>query len=110
MAHNGINPEQDINALRDEVARLSKIVSAQGAKAYSDTRAKAEEALEAAAPAARNAVRQVKAEGQAIAEVAREHPAATGSVLALTAALGLLVGYVIGAASQPQPSYTKWWR
>ncbi len=99
----------DIKALREEVARLTKIVSAQGAKAYTDVRDKASDAYDAAAPQAKKAVAQVRAEGSAIAGVAREHPAAAGSVVFLAAAAGMLIGYILGSQSQPEPS-RYWWR
>ncbi|OJF94978.1 hypothetical protein [Pararhizobium antarcticum] len=102
-----INP--DIKALREEVARLTKIVSAQGTKAYTDVRERAADAYDAAAPQARKAVAQVRAEGSAIAGVAREHPAAAGSVVFLAAAAGMLVGYLLGSQSEPERS-PYWWR
>lgn len=101
--------KQDINALREEVARLTKIVSAQSAKAYTDVRERASDAYDAAAPQAKKAVAQVRAEGRAIAGVAREHPAAAGSVVFLAAAAGMVVGYLLGSQSQPEQS-RYWWR
>ncbi len=100
---------RDMESLRAEVARLTKIVSAQGAQAYSDVRNRAADAVDAATPAARKAADVAKAEGRAIAETAREHPTATGSVLLVAAAIGLAVGYVLGAASQPEPSRRRHW-
>lgn len=99
----------DIDALRAEVARLTKIVNAQGTAAYNDVRARADRVVEAATPVARKAVETARAEGNAIAQTAREHPTATGSVLLLTATLGLVVGYVLGAASQPEPPRRRYW-
>ncbi|KQS65300.1 hypothetical protein ASG39_08610 [Rhizobium sp. Leaf371] len=99
---------EDVRALRDEVARLTKIVSSQGARAYSDTRDKAAEAYEAAAPYAKKAVSQVKAEGRAVADVAREHPTGIASVVVLATAIGVAVGYILGSSSEPEPR--SWWR
>ena len=45
----------DLESLRAEVARLSKIVSAQSARAYSDVRERASSVMEAATPIARKA-------------------------------------------------------
>lgn len=100
--------DTEITALREEVSRLSKIISAQSARAYSDTRERAAEAYDAARPYARKAVEQVKAEGEAIAEVTREHPVGIGGVVILATALGMIVGYALGAATQPEPR--SWWR
>lgn len=101
--------ENDINFLRTEVARLSKIIGAQSAQAYSDVRDRAANVVDAAAPAARKAANIAKAEGNAIAQTAREHPAAAGSVVFVAAAIGLLVGYAIGSASQPEPPRRRYW-
>lgn len=101
--------KHDIESLRAEVARLSKIVSAQSARAYSDIRDRASNAVDAATPGARRAADVAKAEGSAIAQTAREHPTATGSVLLVAAALGFVVGYVLGAASQPDPPRRRYW-
>ncbi|MDO9415992.1 hypothetical protein [Pararhizobium sp.] len=100
----------DITALRAEVARLSKIISAQSAQAYSDVRDRAGDAYEVAVPQAKKAVAQVKAEGTAIAEVAREHPAAAGSVVIFAAAIGVGLGYLLGLSAQPEPVSRRYWR
>lgn len=99
---------EDVSALRDEVARLTKIVSSQGARAYSDTRDKAAEAYDAAAPYAKKAVAQVKAESRAVADVAREHPTGIAGVVVLATAIGVAVGYILGSSSEPEPR--SWWR
>ncbi|MBP1860403.1 hypothetical protein [Rhizobium herbae] len=99
----------DIESLRTEVARLTKIVSAQGQQAYSDIRQRAANVVDAAAPTARKAANVAKAEGSAIAQTARDHPTAAGSVLLLAAAIGMAVGYVLGASSQPEPPRRRYW-
>jgi ElaB/YqjD/DUF883 family membrane-anchored ribosome-binding protein len=101
--------ENEITSLRAEVARLTKIVSSQGAQAYSDVRGRAAQAVDAVGPAARKTVDAAKAEGGALAQTAREHPAAAGSVMVLAAALGMLVGYALGASSQPEPPRRRYW-
>jgi hypothetical protein len=98
----------DVSALREEVARLSKIVSSQGARALNDTRDKATEAYEAAAPYARKAVSQARAEGRAVADVAREHPTGIAGIVILATAIGVAFGYVLGSSSEPEPR--SWWR
>lgn len=100
---------RDIESLRAEAARLTKIVSAQGAQAYSDVRSRAADVIDAATPTARKAADVAKAEGSAIVQTAREHPTAAGSVLLMAAAIGLAVGYLLGAASQPEPPRRRYW-
>ena len=101
--------KNDIEALRAEVARLSKMISAQSAQVYSDIRDRAANAVDAATPAARRAADVAKAEGSVIAQTAREHPAATGSVLVVAVAIGFMVGYVLGATSQPETTRHRYW-
>ena len=71
-------------------------------------RDRANEAYEAALPHARRALDQVKAEGSAVAEATREHPVGIGGVVILATALGMMVGYALGAATQSEPR--SWWR
>ncbi|WP_426230830.1 hypothetical protein [Pararhizobium sp. DWP3-4] len=101
----------DIESLRAEVARLSKIVSAQSAQAYSDVRDRASSVLDAAAPVARKAVSAARTEGSAIAQTAREHPAAAGSALTFALLVGGAIGFLLGAASkqEPEPSRRRYW-
>ncbi|WP_438751957.1 hypothetical protein [Pararhizobium sp. O133] len=98
---------KEIESLRAEVSRLTKIVTAQGAQAFSDVRHGAANVVDAATPAAKKAAEVARAEGSAIAQTAREHPAATGSVLFVAAAIGLGIGYILGAASQPEPTIRR---
>ncbi len=100
----GPTTKNDIETLRSEVARLAKIINAQSAQAYSDIRDRVSNAADAATPAAQRAANVAKAEGSAIAQTAREHPTAAGSILLVAAAVGFVVGYVLGATSQPEPS------
>ena len=105
----GPTTKNDIETLRSEIARLSKIISAQSARANGDVRDRAANAVDAATPAARKAADVAKAEGSAIAQTARAHPTATGSVLLVAAALGFVVGYVLGAASRPELPRRRYW-
>jgi hypothetical protein len=101
----------DIESLRAEVARLSKIVSAQSAQAYSDVRDRASSVIDAAAPAARKAANVARAEGSAIAQTAREHPAAAGSALTLALLVGGAIGFLLGSVSRqtPEPPRRRYW-
>lgn len=99
----------EIDELRAEVSRLTKIVSAQGTQAYSDVKSRAADALSEVKPQARQAIKAAKAEGTAIADVAREHPTAAGTVVTLAALLGVAIGYALGASSQPEPPRRRYW-
>ena len=100
----------DLESLRAEVARLSKIVSAQSAQAYSDVRDRASNVMDAAAPLAKKAASVARSEGNAIAQTAREHPAAAGSALTLAILLGGAIGFLLGAASrEPEPVRRRYW-
>lgn len=100
---------KDIESLRAEVSRLTKIVTAQGAQAFSDVRHSAANVVDAAAPTARKAAEVAKAEGAAIVQSAREHPAAASGALLLATAIGIGIGYILGAASQPEPTRRRYW-
>ncbi|MCW0001216.1 hypothetical protein OE766_23630 [Pararhizobium sp. YC-54] len=102
---------RDLESLRAEVARLSKIVSAQSAHAYSDVRDRASGVIGAAAPVARKAASLARSEGSAIAQSAREHPAAAGSALTLALLIGGVLGFLLGAASrqEPEPPRRRYW-
>lgn len=101
---------KDITALQQEVARLQKLISAQGAEAYYEVRDRAGKAYEDVAPRAKNAVANIKAESVAAADAAREHPAATTTALALVGALGFLAGYLLSGTQQAAPQRQQWWR
>jgi ElaB/YqjD/DUF883 family membrane-anchored ribosome-binding protein len=100
---------KDIASLQQEVSRLQKMISAQGSEAYYELRDRAGKAYDTAAPKAKSAVAQIRAESAAVADTAREHPAATSTALALVGALGFLAGYLIASASQ-EPSPRQWWQ
>jgi len=101
----------DLESLRAEVARLSKIVGAQSAQAYSDVRDRASSVLDVAAPVARKAASAARTEGSAIAQTARDHPAAAGSALTLALLVGGAIGFLLGAASrqEPEPPRRRYW-
>jgi ElaB/YqjD/DUF883 family membrane-anchored ribosome-binding protein len=99
---------KDIAALQQEVARLQKLVSAQGTEAYYELRDRAGKVYEDAAPRAKRAVAQIRAEGAAVSDVVREHPTATTTALALVGAIGFLAGYLLAGSAQPEPR--QWWQ
>ncbi|APO76032.1 hypothetical protein AM571_CH03238 [Rhizobium etli 8C-3] len=99
---------KDIAALQQEVSRLQKMISAQGAEAYYEVRDRAGKAIDQSLPRAKNAVAQIRAESVAAAGAAREHVAATTTALALAGALGFLAGYLLSGHHQAQAHH--WWR
>ncbi|KRB54119.1 hypothetical protein ASE04_29420 [Rhizobium sp. Root708] len=99
---------KDIAALQQEVSRLQKMISAQGAEAYYEVRDRAGKAYDEISPRAKTAVAQIKAEGVAAAGAAREHAAATTTALTLAGALGFLAGYLL--STHQAPPRQQWWR
>ncbi len=99
---------KDIAALQQEISRLQKLVSAQGTEAYYELRDRAGKAYDEAAPRAKRAVAQIRAESAAVADAAREHPTATTTALVLVGAIGFLAGYLLAGHSQPEPR--QWWQ
>lgn len=99
---------KDIAALQKEVSRLQKLIAAQGTDAYYELRDRAGKVYENAAPKAKTAIAQIRAEGSAAADAAREHPAATTTALACIGALGFLAGYLLGATPRQEPR--QWWQ
>ena len=106
MASNDV--QSQISALRAEIAQLQKDLGDKGAEAYDTMRERAGNAMEAARPAVRSASRYVRNEGAAVAQAAREHPAAV-STLVLTAGLaGIVFGYLIGSLESEPPRRQRW--
>jgi ElaB/YqjD/DUF883 family membrane-anchored ribosome-binding protein len=106
MASNDV--QSQISALRAEIAQLQKNLGDKGAEAYDTMRERAGNAMEAARPAVRSASRYVRNEGAAVAQAAREHPAAV-STLVLTAGLaGIVLGYLIGSLESEPPRRQRW--
>lgn len=103
------NREPELDRLRAEVVRLTKIVSEKSAQAYGDVRDRAAGAVEAATPAARRAAAVAKTEGCAVAQTAREHPAALGSIVFMAMIGGLVIGYLLGTTSLREPPPRRYW-
>ncbi len=107
MAHP--NTDSELDKLRAEVSRLTKIVSEKSAEAYGGVRERAAGAVEAVTPAARKAAAVAKTEGGAVAQTAREHPAAAGSIVFLVAVVGFALGYALGTTSLRAPPPGRYW-
>lgn len=100
--------QSQISALRAELAQLQKDLGDRGAEAYEAMRDRAGDAVEAARPAMRSARRYVRNEGAAVAETAREHPAAMSTVVLAAGFAGLVVGYLLGTVENEPPRRQRW--
>lgn len=106
MASNDV--QSQISALRDEIAQLQKDLADQGAQAYDTLRERAGNAVEAAKPAVRSAGKYVKSEGAAVAQAAREHPAALSTVVVTAGLAGMAIGYLLGVLQNEPPRRQRW--
>jgi len=106
MASNDV--QSQISALREEIAQLQKDLGERGAEAYDTIRDRAGNAVEAARPAVRSAKRYVRNESAAMAEAAREHPAALSTVVVAAGLAGVLIGYLIGSLESEPPRRQRW--
>ena len=106
MASNDV--QSQITALRDELAQLQKDFGERGTEAYEAIRDRAGDAVEAARPAMRSARRYVRNEGAAVAEAAREPPAAMSTVVLAAGFAGLVVGYMLGSLESEPPRRQRW--
>lgn len=87
--------------LQDTAADLKKQASKMGATIAaraSDAMETAEDALEDGKRRASDVVRHVREQGHVAAEVARENPGTTATVLATVGLLGLVAGLLLGGA------------
>lgn len=101
MASNDV--QSQISALRDEIAQLQKDFGERSAEAYETMRERAGNAVEAARPAVRSATKYVRNEGAAVAQAAREHPAALSTVVLAAGLAGIVIGYLLGSLEgEPQ--------
>ncbi len=107
MASNDV--QSQISALRDEIAALQKDFGERSAEAYETVRERAGSAVEAARPAVRSATRYVRNEGAAVAQAAREHPAALSTVVLTAGLAGIVIGYLLGSLeSEPPRRHQRW--
>lgn len=58
---------------------------------------------------ARQAAGYVRNEAGAVARTAQDHPSATGTALLVFGAAAFVAGYLIGSASNPPPSRSRYW-
>ena len=100
--------QSQISALRAEIAQLQKDFGDKGAEAYDTMRERAGNAMEAARPAVRSAGRYVRNEGAAVAQAAREHPAAVSTVVLTAGLAGIVLGYLLGSLESEPPRRQRW--
>ncbi|MBD9374276.1 hypothetical protein IB238_16770 [Rhizobium sp. ARZ01] len=101
--------QAQIEALREEMAKLHEELAAQSAEVYEGISNRAGKAGRSMRAAARTGAGYVRSEGTAVADAAREHPAAV-STLVLTAGLaGVVIGYLLASAAEP-PTRSRYWR
>lgn len=100
--------QSQISALRAEITQLQKDLGEKGAEAYETMRDRAGNAMEAARPAVRSARKYVRNEGAAVAQAAREHPAALSSVVLAVGLAGVVLGYLIGSMANEPPRRQRW--
>ena len=106
MASNDV--QSQISALRDEIADLQKDFSDRSAEAYETMRDRAGNAMQAARPAMRSATKYVRSEGAAVAQTAREHPAAASTIVLAAGLAGVVIGYLLGSLENEPPRRQRW--
>ena len=106
MASNDV--QSQISALRDEIAALQKDLGERGTEAYETMRERAGNAMDAARPAVRSATKYVRNEGAAVAQAAREHPAALSGVVLTAGIAGMVVGYLLGSLESEPARRQRW--
>lgn len=100
--------QSQISALREEITQLQRDLAERGGEAYEALRDRAGNAVEAARPAVRSATRYVKAEGAAVAQTAREHPAGLSTVVLAAGLAGVAIGYLLGTLNNEPPHRHRW--
>lgn len=83
--------QQQVSTLTNEIARISKALASDSAEAFDD-------AYEEGRGRARAAARQVRDQAHVAADVARENPGTTATVLATVGLLGAVAGLAIASA------------
>ncbi|MFC3076218.1 hypothetical protein [Shinella pollutisoli] len=107
MASNDV--QSQISALRDEISRIQQDLAERGGDAYESLRERAGDAVEAARPAVRSARRYVRAEGAAVAQTARDHPAGLSAVVMAAGLAGIAIGYLVGTLQNEPPRRSRWY-
>ena len=103
------NTQSEIAQLRNEISRLQKELTEQGSEVYDDVRERTNRAAQSIRPAMKSARRYLRAEGNALSDSARNHPAALSGVVVLAGLAGIAVGYLLGAAEDHHPRRRRWY-
>jgi ElaB/YqjD/DUF883 family membrane-anchored ribosome-binding protein len=106
MASNDV--QSQISALRAEIADLQRDLGDRGAEAYETIRDRAGSAMEAARPAVRSATNYMRSESAAVAQTARDHPAALSTVVLTAGLAGVVLGYLLGSIESEPPRRQRW--
>ncbi|MBN8952350.1 MULTISPECIES: hypothetical protein [unclassified Rhizobium] len=91
--------DKDINAQIDELRSQIDKLSTELAKRIDSASERADEALSSARTKVASIADHARSEGRNVVQAARENPTATGSVLVVTALLGVFAGLLLGKLS-----------
>lgn len=95
--------------LRDEIDKLRKEVATQSSQAIGEVRDRAGKAGRSVRAAAKQGAGYVRSEGAAVADAAREHPAAVSTLVLAAGLAGVVLGYLLGSAEDRTPR-SRYWR
>ncbi|MCF3639020.1 hypothetical protein LXM94_03455 [Rhizobium sp. TRM95111] len=101
--------QSQIAALRQDIEKLRDAVATQGADALDQARGRAGQAARSVGSAVTTGRRYVRSEGAAVAEVAREHPAAISTMVTLAGLAGFAAGYLLATATDEAPRRRSWY-
>lgn len=104
-----LDAQAQLANLRDELDKLRKEVAAQSSRAIDEVRDRAGKAGRSVRAAARQGAGYVRSEGSAVADVAREHPAAVSTLVLAAGLAGVVLGYMLGSAEDRTPR-SRYWR
>lgn len=100
--------ENQIAALRKQVEGIRDSLADRGFELLDDAEEMAGNMAEQAGGAARRAAKHVQHEVSAVAEVARDNPAVTTTVLATVGLVGMAIGYILGSTAQETSRHRYW--
>lgn len=101
--------QTQLASLREEIDRLRKDFGAQSATAIEEVQERAGRAGRSVRAAAKQGAGYVRSEGTAVADAAREHPAAVSTLVMVAGLAGIAIGYALASASEPAPR-SRYWR
>ncbi|SOC41178.1 hypothetical protein SAMN05892877_108136 [Rhizobium subbaraonis] len=105
-----LDAQTQLASLREEIDRLRKEMSAQASEVVDEARDRAGRAGKSMRAAARHGAGYVRSEGAAVADTAREHPAAVSTLVLVAGLAGVAVGYLLALASEHPSRSSRYWR